>query len=64
MNESNPNGPASPKDADQVDKSDDMTTVSFDEYFEFEENGSQPASAWPWPEPAFIRESKQTPPKV
>jgi hypothetical protein len=58
MSDSNTNGPVSPKTSAPPDKSGETVTVSCDELIEFEENGSQPASAWPWPEPAFVRDAK------
>ena len=63
MNESKSNGPAAPKSLDQVGKSGETITVTCDELVEFEDDGSQPASNWPWPEPAFIPQSTQAKPK-
>ena len=64
MNESNTNGPVPSKGLAQADKAGDTITVTCDELVEFEENGSQAAGAWPWPEPPFVPETKRTKPKV
>jgi hypothetical protein len=37
------------------------TTITCDELYEFVDDLSQPANAWPWPEPPFVKSTPQEP---
>lgn len=63
MSETQQNGPIEHADAVQKEKSGDTITISCDHFFEFVENESQPADAWPFPEPPFIPDAKPAKPK-
>lgn len=60
MSKPQTNGPLSQNEVIPADKAGDTTTISCDELIEFEENDSQPASAWPWPEPPFEKDHEKT----
>jgi hypothetical protein len=63
MSETNKNGPTPPDVAKPFDQSGNTMTVSCDEHVIFEEDASQPTSAWPWPEPPFVAEKPAGQPK-
>lgn len=63
MNESKSNELLAPKSLDEIGKSGETVTVTCDELVEFNDNSSQPAGSWPWPEPAFVPQSNRAKPK-
>ena len=56
-----PSPPASetPRESANPDICGNTITVTCDELFTFTDDISQPADAWPWPEPPFVRAKRK-----